>query len=59
MFQWCWSFDKVADKGRWGSLQALRFYITTALAELATDDEQARLSVQLKKFTRLLRGLQK
>ena len=40
MFQHCGSFDQVADKGRWGSLAALRLYITTALAEMASDDEQ-------------------
>ena len=59
MLQWCGSFDKMADKGRWGSMQALWLYITTALAHLASDDEQARLHMKLKKFTRLLRALQK
>ena len=59
MFQWCGSFGKVADKGRWGSMQALRLYITTALAELAGDDEQARLRRRLSEYPKLLKALQK
>ena len=44
MFQWCGKFDKVADKGRWNSLPACRLYITTALAELATAEEERALA---------------
>ena len=57
MFQWCGKFDKVADKGRWNSIPACRLYITTALAELATADEEMALSVKLKAFARYLHEL--
>ena len=48
MFHHCGSFDQVADKGRWGSLAALRLYITTALAEMASDDEQNAMRPKLQ-----------
>ena len=54
MFQHCGSFDQVADKGRWGSLAALRLYITTALAEMASDEEQRAMGPKLEAFVRHL-----
>ena len=46
-----------ADKGRWNSIPACRLYITTALAELAGDDEESARAAQLKIFARHLHSL--
>ena len=47
MFQWCGSFGTDADKARWQSLAACRLYMTTALAELASSEEQEHRAVCL------------
>ena len=57
MFQWCGHFHKVADKGRWNSIPACRLYITTALAELAGDEEESARAAQLKIFAGHLHSL--
>ena len=57
MFQHCGSFDQVADKGRWGSLAALRLYITTALAEMASDAELNAMQPKLLACARQLSQL--
>ncbi len=49
--------DQVADKGRWGSLAALRLYLTTALAEIASDDELNAMKPKLLACARQLRKL--
>ncbi len=49
--------DQVADKGRWGSLAALMPYITTALAEMASDDELNAMKPKLLACARQLKKL--
>ena len=39
-FQHCGSFGRTANRGRWGTEQAMRQYVTTALAELAEHQHQ-------------------
>ena len=51
MFHWCGSFGLVADKGRWGSIQTCRVYITTALAEVASEAEKDAMRQRFTSFT--------
>ena len=57
MFQYCGSFDRVMDQGRWGSLAACRLYITTALNELAECDEERETQSVYLQFAKFLRHL--
>ena len=52
LFQWTGSFDVVADKGRWASLQALRLYVTTSLAELSLQEETNEMRLRWEAFAR-------
>ena len=53
-FQFSGSFDKVADKGRWQSIQATRQYVTTALQEMASEDILGTMGVHLQGYAKRL-----
>ena len=53
-FQYCGSFDKVADKGRWQTAAATRQYITTALLEVASEDILSSMGEFLRRYANRL-----
>ncbi len=56
-FQHCGSFGRTANRGRWGTEQAMKQYVTTALAELAENQHQESDNSTLSRWASQLHAI--